>query len=47
MPDFKYEVIAKNGKTQRGKIGANSQLDALQLLNSKGYVVTSIKAMGG
>ncbi|ACR80547.1 MULTISPECIES: type II secretion system F family protein [Kosmotoga] len=43
MPEYRYEIITKDGKTERGKISAASQLEALQLLNSQGFVVTSIK----
>ncbi len=43
MADYRYQVINKKGKTESGKISANSQMEALQLLTSQGFVVTSIK----
>ncbi|KUK95337.1 MAG: Type II secretion system protein [Thermotogales bacterium 46_20] len=43
MADYRYQVINKKGKTESGKIAANSQMEALQLLTSQGFVVTSIK----
>jgi len=43
VADYRYQVINKKGKTESGKIAANSQMEALQLLTSQGFVVTSIK----
>ncbi len=43
MADYRYQVINKKGKTESGKIAANSQMEALQLLTTQGFVVTSIK----
>jgi type IV pilus assembly protein PilC len=43
VADYRYQVINKKGKTESGKIAANSQMEALQLLTTQGFVVTSIK----
>jgi len=43
MPDFRYEVINTKGKSEKGKLAANSKLEALQILSSRGYIVSSIK----
>ncbi|AKI97919.1 type II secretion system F family protein [Kosmotoga pacifica] len=43
MPEFRYEVITSSGKSERGKIVASSKLEALELLNRQGFIVTSIK----
>ncbi|MBN2252361.1 MAG: type II secretion system F family protein [Kosmotogaceae bacterium] len=43
MPDFRYEVINIKGRSEKGKLAANSKLEALQILSSRGYIVSSIK----
>ena len=43
MPDFKYEVLNNKGKSEKGKISANSKLEALQILSSRGFMVSSIR----
>jgi type IV pilus assembly protein PilC len=45
LPEYKYEAVSQNGKKQKGRINAGTQLEALQLLNSHGYVVTSINVI--
>ncbi|MCD6160226.1 MAG: type II secretion system F family protein [Kosmotoga sp.] len=45
MPEFRYEVISSSGKSERGKISASSKLEALELLNRQGFIVTSIKPL--
>ena len=35
MPEFRYEVINIKGKPEKGKLSANSKLEALQILSSR------------
>lgn len=43
MPDFRYTSNQHQGKPEKGKLAANSKLEALQILSSRGYIVSSIK----